>query len=122
MPVPKKKNDLKDRLARYREIKISVIGRKSGKTISIPVWFVLEGEKLYLLPVQGSDTQWYKNVLKNPQIRIDARDAEAKVSARPITKSDSVKSVIEKFREKYGAGDVKKYYSKFDVAVGVELD
>ena len=25
-------------------------------TISIPVWFVLEGEKLYLLPVQASDT------------------------------------------------------------------
>jgi hypothetical protein len=24
-----------------------------------PVWFVFEGEKLYLLPVQGSDTQWY---------------------------------------------------------------
>jgi hypothetical protein len=24
--------------------------------------------------------------------------------------------VIEKFRQKYGAGDVKKYYSKFDVA------
>jgi hypothetical protein len=56
-----KNSDLKDRLARYRQIKLSVIGRKSGKTISIPVWFVLEGEKLYLLPVQGSDTQWYKN-------------------------------------------------------------
>jgi hypothetical protein len=25
--------------------------------------------------------------------------------------------VIEKFREKYGAKDVKKYYSKFDAAV-----
>jgi len=25
--------------------------------------------------------------------------------------------VVEKFRDKYGAGDVKKYYSKFDVAV-----
>jgi hypothetical protein len=34
-------------LSRYRQIKISVIGGKSGKTISIPVWFVLEGEKLY---------------------------------------------------------------------------
>jgi hypothetical protein len=32
-----------------------------------------------------------------------------------------VKSVIAKFREKYGVGDVKKYYSKFDVAVVVEL-
>jgi hypothetical protein len=34
---------LKDRLARYRQIKISVIGRRSGRTTSIPVWFVLEG-------------------------------------------------------------------------------
>jgi hypothetical protein len=47
-----------------------VIGRKSGETISIPVWFVLDGHRLYLLPVRGSDTQWYKNVLKNPTIRI----------------------------------------------------
>jgi hypothetical protein len=68
---------LKDRLARYRQIKLSVVGRKSEQTISIPVWFVLEGEKLYLLPVQGSDTQWYKNVLQNPSIRIDARGGGA---------------------------------------------
>ena len=98
-----------------------MISRKAGKTISIPVWFVLESDKLYLLPVQGSDAQWYKNVLKNPQIRIDARDAEARVTAKPITESAAVKSVIEKFREKYEAKDVKKYYSKFDVAVVVQL-
>lgn len=30
-------NGLQDRLARYRQIKISVIGRKSGQTVSIPV-------------------------------------------------------------------------------------
>jgi hypothetical protein len=63
VPTPKK-TDLKERLARYRQIKISVIGRKSGRTISIPVWFV-QGEKLFLLPVRGSDAQWYKNVLQN---------------------------------------------------------
>jgi deazaflavin-dependent oxidoreductase (nitroreductase family) len=119
--MPKPKDDLKERLTRYRQIKISVIGRKSGKTISIPVWFVMEGERLYLLPVQGSDTQWYRNVLKNPSIRIDARGAEAEFQAAPITDDKTVKSVVEKFREKYGAKDVKKYYSKFDVAVVVRL-
>jgi deazaflavin-dependent oxidoreductase (nitroreductase family) len=108
---------LKDRLVRYRQIKLTVIGRKSGKRIANPVWFVLEGRKLYLLPVRGSDTQWYKNVRKNPSIRIDARGAEAEFRAVPVTEATAVKSVIEKFREKYGAGDVKKYYSKFDVAV-----
>jgi len=98
-----------------------VIGRKSGNTISIPVWFVLEGEKLYLLPVQGSDTQWYQNVLKNPSLRIDARGVEAEFRASPVTAAKGVKSVVEKLREKYGAKDVKKYYSKFDVAVVVAL-
>src|SRR5229473_1329299 len=119
--MPTRNDALKDRLSRYREINITVTGRKSGRAISIPVWFVLEGDKLYLLPVQGSDTQWYKNVLQNPSIRIDARGAEAKLRAQPITEPNLVKSVIEKFREKYGAKDVKKYYSKFDVAVTVEL-
>ncbi len=116
-----KENKLKDRLARYRQIKLSVTGRKSGKMISMPVWFVLEGEKLYLLPVRGSDSQWYRNVLKNPSIRIDARGVEAEFRATPISEAKTVKSVIEKFREKYGAKDVKKYYSKFDVAVIFDL-
>src|SRR5437588_11012842 len=118
--MPTRNDALKERLSRVREIEISVTGRKSGRTITIPVWFVLEGEKLYLLPVQGSDTQWYRNVLKNPSIRIDARGAEAEFRAKPITESKTVKSVVEKFREKYGAKDVKKYYSKFDVAVVVQ--
>jgi hypothetical protein len=81
---------------------------------------VLEGQKLYLLPVKGSDTQWYRNVLQNPSIRIDARGVKAEFRAAPMTGAKTVSSVIEKFREKYGAKDVKKYYSKFDVAVLVE--
>ena len=92
-----------------------------GETISLPVWFVLESDKLYLLPVQGSDTQWYKNVFHNPSIRIDARGVEAEFRVVPITEPKAVKSVIEKFHEKCGAGDVKKYYSKFDVAVVGEM-
>jgi hypothetical protein len=71
--------------------------------------------------VRGSDTQWYKNGLKNPAIRIDARDAEAEFRAVPITDAKTVRSVIEKFMEKDGAKDVKKYYSKFDVAITVQL-
>ena len=116
------RNDaLKDRLSRYREINITVTGRKSGRAISIPVWFALEDDKIYLLPVRGSDTQWHKNVLKNPRIRIDARGAEAEFQAIPITDAKQVSSVVEKFRAKYGTSDVKKYYSKFDVAVLAQM-
>ncbi len=113
---------LTGRLSRYREINITVTGRKSGRAITIPVWFVLEDDELYLLPVQGSDTQWYKNALHKPMIRIGARGAEAEVKVVPVTDPKRVSSVVEKFRAKYGASDVKKYYSKFDVAVVAEID
>ena len=119
--MPAQNDALKDRLSRDREITISVTGRKSGRTISRPIWFVSEGDKLYLLPVEGSDTQWYQNVLKNPSMRMDARGTDAEFQAVPITDAKQVRSVVEKFRAKYGASDVKKYYSKFDVAVLVPL-
>ncbi len=128
MPTSKEtlNETLEERLARYREIKISVIGRKSGKRISLPVWFVFEAEKpkggkLYMVPVQGSDSQWYKNLLHNPLIRIDARGAEAEFGATAVTNSKAVQSVVDKFREKYGAKDAKNYYSKFDVAISVQI-
>ena len=112
---------LKTLLARDREIEISVMGRKSGKKISRPVWFVLDEEKLCLLPVRGSETQWYQNLLHNQWISLSTRSAEGEFNGTPITDSKRVSSVVEKFRQKYGAGDVKKYYSKLDVAVVVDL-
>ena len=115
--MAKQGETLQDRLSRLREINLTVTGRKSGKSISNPVWFVFEDGNLNLLPVKGSDTQWYNNVLKNPAFQIDARGAKAALKAVPVSDAKGVESVVEKFRNKYGAGDVKKYYSKFDVAV-----
>jgi hypothetical protein len=70
--------------------------------------------------VRGCVTQWYRNVRENPQILIAARGEEADFRAVPILDAEAVKSIIEKFREKYGANEVKKYDSKFDVAVVAE--
>ena len=112
------KPDLKD-LSTANEIELTVKGRKSGQEISRPVWFVHEDDKLYLLPVQGSDTNWYRNVLKNPKVKISAQRKELSREAKTITETKKGKELVEKFRSKYGNSDVQKYYSKFDV--GVEL-
>jgi len=119
--MPARSDSLKERLSRVREITITVTGRKSGRAISNPVWFVLDDNTLYLLPVEGSDTQWYKNVLKKPTIQIEAGGSEAEFQASPIIDAKQVSSVVEKFRHKYSANDVKKYYSKFDVALLIPL-
>jgi deazaflavin-dependent oxidoreductase (nitroreductase family) len=118
---PPSNDALKNRLSRSREINLTVTGRKSGRSISIPAWFVSEDNKLYLLPVSGSDTQWCKNVLKNPSIQIEAGGAKAERKVAPVKDPKQVSSIVEKFRAKYGASDVKKYCSKFDVAVLADL-
>ena len=103
------------------EIDLTVRGRKSGQDISRPVWFVHEENKLYLLPVQGSDTNWYRNVLKHPTVKISAHGQEISGEAKTITDSNKVKTIVEKFRSKYGNSDVRKYYSKFDVGIEFAL-
>jgi deazaflavin-dependent oxidoreductase (nitroreductase family) len=119
--MPRSSGSLADHLSGLNEINLTVTGRKSGRSISLPVWFVFQ-DRLYLLPVKGSDTQWYKNVLSDPRIRIDVRGAKAELKATPLTNSKDVSAVVEKFRGKYGAADVKKYYSKFDAAVTAEIN
>ena len=101
------------------EIEITVTGRKSGRPISNPVWFVQDGKEIYLLPVKGSDSDWYKNILKTPTMRLNDGGKEWSTEVKPITDKARVLDIVEKFRDKYGADQVKKYYSKFDVAVDV---
>jgi hypothetical protein len=82
---------------------------------------VHEGNTLYLLPVQGSDTNWYKNFLADPTLKISVNGAEMTVRGRPITDRNRVGDIVKKFKSRYGEGDVKKYYAKFDAAVEVPL-
>jgi hypothetical protein len=113
------KSDLQQRLNRAHEITLSVKGRNSGRDIPRPVWFVHEGDIVYLLPVQGSDTYWYKNLLVDPALKISVKSVERPAEGKVITDSNRVDDIVEKFKSKYGQRDVKKYYTKFDVAVEV---
>jgi hypothetical protein len=122
MYVMSKADDLHQRLNRVSEIRLSVKGRKSGRDIPRPVWFVREGNSLYLLPNYGSDTHWYKNLLVEPTLKISVNGREEIPSrGEPITDRNSVDDIVKKFKSKYGEGDVKKYYPKVDVAVEVPL-
>jgi len=115
------KDDLRQRLNKVYEMTLSVKGRKSGKDITRPVWFVHEANTLYLLPVQGSDTNWYKNMVVDPTLKISVNGVEISERGKQITDNNRVNDVVKKFKSKYGEGEVKKYYTNFDVAVEVTL-
>jgi deazaflavin-dependent oxidoreductase (nitroreductase family) len=113
--------DLKQALQESREIELTVTGRTSGRKISNPVWFVQDGEKLYLVPVRGSDSDWYKNILKTTRIRLAAEAAQLEATAIPTSDIAKVEQILDRFRAKYGAQDVEAYYPRHEVAVEVPL-
>ena len=115
------KANIHQRINRAYEVTLSVKGRKSGEDIPRPVWFVHEANILYLLPVYGSDTNWYKNMLVDPALKISVNGIEISTRGKRITDSSTVDDIVEKFKSKYGEGEVKKYYTNFDVAVEVSL-
>ena len=104
------KSALKDILDRAKELSLTVRGRKSGHDISRPVWFVHEDNTLYLLPVQGSDTNWYRNVLEDPTMKISVDGQELSGKAKIITDANKPKEIVDKFKLKCGNSDLKKYY------------
>lgn len=103
------------------EIELMTIGRVSGREISRPVWFVRRDEKLYLLPLTGSQSQWYKNLLSTPVIRLAAHGTQYSGTGNPVIDPGEVSQVIDDFRGKYGAREVAGYYTNPDVAVEVTL-
>ncbi len=113
--------ELRNALQSTSVIELTVTGRRSGRESTRPVWFVEEGEKLFLLPVGGSDSNWYKNLVKTPAIGLAADGAEFRTDAKPIEDPAAVDGVVERFRARYGADQVKDYYPKLDAAVEVPL-
>jgi deazaflavin-dependent oxidoreductase (nitroreductase family) len=113
--------DFRKALGSADELQITVVGRKTGKKISIPVWFVADGQKLLLLPVGGSSSNWYKNVVKKPEIELAVSGKKATAEARPMTDKKEIADILDMFSVKYGASEVKKYYPKQDAAVGLSI-
>ena len=103
------------------ELQITVKGRKTGREYSTPVWFVREGKTIFLLPVKGSKSQWYKNVLSSKKIKISSGKLAYDLTPRILTDSNKVGSVTDKFRKKHGAADVKKYYAIYDAALELTI-
>jgi deazaflavin-dependent oxidoreductase (nitroreductase family) len=103
------------------ELELTVRGRRSGLEQSRPVWFVVEGDILHLLPVGGSDTNWYRNALAHPDVTLTVDGQSLRATARPVTDPALVAATVERFRARYGASQIARYYTKLDVAVEIEL-
>ncbi len=114
-------NEFLTLLKKRKQIQITVKGRRTGRAITVPVWFVVDENSLWLLPVYGSRTQWYRNLEVNPALGVKLGDLRRRLRARLVTDATAVKSIVRRFRDKYTPEQIKRWYRGLDVAVEAPL-
>jgi deazaflavin-dependent oxidoreductase (nitroreductase family) len=113
--------DFKDAAREAREVNLTVTGRKSGRESTRPIWFVEDGDQVFLLPLGGAGANWYRNIVATPEITLAINGSEVRATAKPVEDASVVAKALEKFRAKYGADEVEEYYPDQDAAVEVPL-
>jgi hypothetical protein len=111
--------DFENALSGAREIDLTTTGRNSGRESTRPLWFVQRDGTVYLLPIDGSGSQWYRNVVKTPAIQVAAAGSATDAVGTPVTDPGELEQIVERFREKYGADDVERFYPQRDAAIEV---
>ena len=103
------------------EITITVIGRKTKRKFSTPVWFVLDGKTVLLVPTKGSDNDWFKNLVEDPWIELGVGKISVASKATLVRDPNRVKEIVDKLKVKYRSMWSESYYSKRDVCVEVPV-
>lgn len=112
---------LAEALARTDEVHITVRGRRTGRPITVPVWFVYQEDTVRLLPAHGTRSQWFRNLLADPTITLRAGGHKITRQARPVVDAARAQELRARFEARYGAGQVARYYAPSDALVEVSL-
>ena len=100
---------------------LSTIGRISGRPHTIEIWFALEGSILYLLSGGGRRSDWVKNMIAMPEVKVRIRDRELPGRARIVTDEAECERardlLVAKYQQRYG-GDLTSWrHSALPVAI-----
>src|ERR1039458_7514235 len=73
-----------NRVAARQTVTLTHYGRKSGKPYDVTIWFVVEGDKIYI-GTANVNRQWVRNVQKTPQVKLSIGDETFNGTARFLT-------------------------------------
>jgi hypothetical protein len=91
------------------EVVVVTRGRKTGRSHQATVWCALEDGVLWLRTDHDSD--WYRNLRREPRCRIRVGTIEIPAVSEPIAdEGAALRHVVDLFRAKYGAEWVSDWY------------
>ena len=101
---------------------LTTTGRVSGKPREIEIWFGLEGPVLYMLSGGRDRSDWVKNLVKKPAVRVRIADRTFEGRARVVTDPEEDARARRLLFEKYSAGYSGDLANWRDTALPVAVD
>jgi deazaflavin-dependent oxidoreductase (nitroreductase family) len=83
------------------EVRLTTVGRSSGKPRSVSIWFVRDQDRLYVQSGKDGETNWYRNILANPEVRLEFDSLQLTGRAVPIDDDTETARIHDLFRSKY---------------------
>jgi deazaflavin-dependent oxidoreductase (nitroreductase family) len=93
------------RVAGKQTTTLTHYGRKTGKPHEVMIWFVLDGDKLYIGTVNVK-RQWVRNVQKTPKVRLSTGGENFEGSARFLTDRAEHERAMRRFEGSTGCFDL----------------
>jgi deazaflavin-dependent oxidoreductase (nitroreductase family) len=94
--------DIVEGAGRQREVRLTTIGRKTGKPRRVTIWIATEGERAYIRSGAGLKRDWPQNFLARGEATLEVGGKSIKVKPRHVTDPDEARAVSQLVRKKYG--------------------
>lgn len=85
-----------------REVKLTTLGRKSGKPHQVTIWITSDGKHLYIRSGQGLRRNWPQNLIAGGEGVLHAGKTEVKVKPRLLTDPVEARMASGLYTVKYG--------------------
>jgi deazaflavin-dependent oxidoreductase (nitroreductase family) len=80
---------------------LETIGRVSGRPHEIEIWFAADGETFWMLSGGGDRSDWVRNLMRTPAVRIRIGDTWLTGQAVVVTDPDPERRARERVAAKY---------------------
>jgi hypothetical protein len=116
---------LKQRLAPLKDrstLRLTTLGRKTGRRHTVTTWFLVDGETVYLATLKMK-RDWPRNVMKNGHVELDIAGQIFKGQAQQIVDAKQLERVKTLLAKKYWAAWLGSWFGMglegaFAVTVG----
>ena len=114
-------------LARLRQVagkqmtRLTHYGRKTGKPHEVTIWFVMDGDRLYIGTAKVN-RQWVQNVQKTPRVKLSIAGEKVEGTARFLTDRAEHERAMAAIRRKYWMFRPIIELGRFLAAIGVMRD